>query len=105
MQSNDEIVKTYLVSTDHNDPNNRSTSATFHIDFPEPFVNSINRRFITVMPPRIIYGDDKHTSVDNEYIMHCSFIYRDPFHEKSRYKTYEYKATCDGFDKLSRIIK
>ena len=112
---NTEIVKTYMIITGHNDPNNKTTTAVFsgddpknNLKFPEAFVSSTNRRFITVMPPTIVYGNGKRTKVNNEYIMHCSFIYRDPFHEKacmpsnmgrrSKYKKYEYKANYDTFD-------
>ena len=112
---NTEIVKTYMIVTGHNDPNNNSTTAVFsgddpknNLKFPEAFVSSTNRRYITVMPPKIVFADDDREVVNDQYIMHCSFIYRDPFHEKtcmpvnmgrrSKYKKYEYKANYDTFD-------
>ena len=107
MQNDNDIIKTYVVKTGHNGSNTK-TSTTFHVGFPEKFRSSTNRRFITVMPPKLIYGDKDRTMTPNEYIMHCSFIYRDPYHEKScmatnmkrrsKYKKYEYKANYDGFD-------
>ena len=119
MQSND-IVKTYMVVTGRNDKKvyhdeetdtdveEYTLNPTFTVKFPDDFVNSTNRRFITVMPPKIIFGDHKRHQFDNQYIMHCSFIYRDPYHEKAcmpvnmgrrtKYKKYEYKANYDTFD-------
>ena len=104
-----DIVKTYMVVTGHNEEKNKEPGAVFKdIKLPQDFVFSTNRRFITVMPPRMCYGDTTRKMVPNEYIMHCSFIYRDPYHEKacmptnmglrSKYKKYEYKANYDTFD-------
>ena len=107
MQSND-VVKTYMVVTGRNGNNQNQTATFTDLKFPDDFVNSTNRRFITVMPPKIIFGDDEREQVDNQYIMHCSFIYRDPWHEKScmpvnmgrrsKYKKYEYKANYNTFE-------
>ena len=105
---NTEVVKTYLISTGHNQVNNDIKSIFTPIRFPLDFVSSTNRRYITVMPPKIVFADDDREVVNDQYIMHCSFIYRDPFHEKacmpvnmgrrSKYKKYEYKANYDTFD-------
>ena len=128
-----KITKTYLGSTGSNYKyvmvnNQRKVSttetATFHVDFPADFVSSTNRRFITVMSPCLVWGGKTVNNVyippslpikvtkssriaDNMYIMHCSFIHRDPFHDqavinvndpKRKYKKYEYKGCEDGFD-------
>ena len=130
-----KITKTYLGSTGTNYKTETSIvngeevtkittteTATFHIYFPVDFVNSTNRRFITVMPPKLVWGGDSSKNInssipisntksskiaDNYYILHCSFIHSNPYHNqavinvndpKRKYKKYEYKGCDDGFD-------
>ena len=116
-----KITKTYLGSTGSNNGIGTET-ATFHVNFPNHFVSSLNRKYITVMPPKLLWGGDQSQSInpslpityttdskiiDNMYILHCSFIHRDPYHDhavinvndpKRKYKKYEYKGCEDGFD-------